>query len=162
MSPQMRPVARTTPSGVAGRSFIVGCTLLALAACGGGDEPAGQRLPEGFRLIQKRRYQALYGPTGRLERVLNDRDGDGVAEAIVFYRHDGRPERSELDTDGDHRVDRWETLRPDGTLAILARSRRRAGRPDVWEYADESGVVYRRDFDDDGDGKVDRTEHARR
>ncbi len=96
-----------------------------------------RRLPDGSRLVQKKDFQALYGPTGRLERVLKDADGDGYAEAIVFYRSDGKPEHSELDTDGDHVLDRWE-------------------------YADEEGFVYRTDFDDDGDGQVDRTEQARR
>ena len=132
--------------------------LLLLAACG--TEPDGaHRLPDGFRLLQKRQYQALYGPTGRLVRVLYDENADGVAEAVVLYRADGKPERSELDTDGDHSIDRWETLRPDGTVAVSAHSRRRSGVPDAWAYLDADGTVYQRDFDDDGDGEVDRTEY---
>jgi hypothetical protein len=133
-----------------------------LAACSGGARPKARRLPDGSRLVQKKDFQALYGPTGRLERVLNDADGDGYAEAIVFYRSDGKPERSELDTDGDHVLDRWETLRPDGTVSVSASSRQADGRPDAWEYADADGFVYQTDFDDDGDGDVDRTEYAER
>jgi hypothetical protein len=133
-----------------------------LAVACGEARPEGPRLPDGSRLIQKHEYQALYGPTGRLERVLSDPDGDGVAEAIVYYRGDGSPERSELDTDGDHAIDRWETFRPEGTVAVLAQSRRGNGTPDVWAHVDEGGFVYRSDFDEDGDGTVDRTEYADR
>ena len=118
------------------RRLAVALAVLALAACGEA-RPRARRLPDGSRLIQKKEYQALYGPAGRLQRVLHDSDGDGVAEAIVFHRSDGTPERSELDTDGDHVIDRWETLRPDGT-------------------------VYQSDFDDNGDGQVDRTEYGER
>jgi hypothetical protein len=161
MNPRMSVVPTTSRTGAAGRGLAVASALLALAACSGSAQPTTRRLPDGSRLIQKGRYQALYGPAGRLERVLNDNDGDGTAEAVVFYRHDGRPERSELDTDGDHAVDRWERLRPDGTVLVSARSRQRDGRPDVWVYVDEDGLVYRTDFDEDGDGEPDRTEHGR-
>jgi hypothetical protein len=138
---------------------VVGLALVALAACGE-NEPTWRRLPEGWRLIQKQQYQALYAPSGRLARVLSDSDGDGVAEAVVYYRTDGRPGRSELDTDGDHVVDRWETLRRDGTVAISAWSRGKTGRPDAWQYANEDGFVFQTEYDDDGDGEPDRTEYA--
>ena len=85
-----------------------------------------------------------------------------MAEAVVLYREDGRPGRSELDTDGDHVVDRWETLRPDGTVALSAHSRGNTGSPDTWEYADAQGVVFQIEFDDDGDGEPDRTEYPQR
>jgi hypothetical protein len=104
-----------------GRRLAAALAVLALAACGEA-RPKARRLPDGSRLIQKKEYQALYGPAGRLERVLHDSDGDGVAEAIVFYRVDGTPERSELDTDSDHVIDRWETLRPDGTVVVSPRA----------------------------------------
>jgi hypothetical protein len=141
-------------------TIVVACG--SLAACSGGARPNTRRLPDGSRLVQKREFQALYGPTGKLERALSDADGDGVAEAIVYYRSDGKPERSELDTDGDHAIDRWETLRRDGTVAVSAHSRRGGGLPDAWAYVDEDGFVYQNDFDDDGDGTVDRTEYKKR
>ena len=150
------------PSSPRRRGLVVALALLVSAACSGGRQPTARRLPDGWRLIQKQEYQALYAPSGRLARVLHDNDGDGVAEAIVYYRADGRPGTSELDTDGDHVVDRWETLRRDGTVSSSAYSRRRSGRPDTWEYADERGVVFQTDFDDDGDGTADRTEYADR
>jgi hypothetical protein len=135
--------------------------LLSFGACGAGDPRGSPRLSDGSRLVQKKEYQALYGPTGRLERLLRDLDGDGVADAIVYYG-DGGPERSELDTDGDHAIDRWVTLRPDGTVAVLSYSRRGSGTPDAWAHVDEDGFVYRSEFDEDGDGTVDRTEYAER
>jgi hypothetical protein len=148
---------------IAGNRYCVPgfLALLALNACGG-TEPARRRLPDGWRLIQKQQYQALYAPSGRLARVLADTDGDGVAEGVVFYRADGRPGRSELDTDGDHVVDRWETLRRDGTVSVSAWSRANSGRPDAWQYANEDGFVFQTEYDDDGDGEPDRTEYAPR
>ncbi|HSD29200.1 MAG TPA: hypothetical protein VLL75_18000 [Vicinamibacteria bacterium] len=107
--------------------------LLALAGCDVAE--ATRRLPGGYRLIQKQQYQALYGPSGRIERLLQDRDRDGRADAVIVYRSNGQPERGELDTDGDGRVDRWEHFWSDGTLEKV-------------------------DLDTNGDGRVDRTEFA--
>jgi hypothetical protein len=106
---------------------------LVLAGCGAAEVP--RRLPGGYRLIQKDQFQALYGPEGRIERLLHDRNHDGRAEAVVVYRPNGKPERGELDTDEDGRVDRWEHFRPDGTLGWV-------------------------DVDVNRDGKVDRTDYA--
>jgi hypothetical protein len=131
---------------------------LALADCAG--EP-GRRLPGGYRLIQKDQYQALYGPDGRIQRLLQDRNHDGRAEAVVVYGPNGKPERGELDTDADGVVDRWEYFRADSTLEKIAVSRRRTGRPDRWEHVGPDGRVYQIDFDEDGDGKVDRSEYPR-
>jgi hypothetical protein len=150
------------PSRVPGPLARLGAALavLALAACGGeGDRRPATGLPGGFRLIQKDRFQALYGPDGRIQRLLEDRDRDGRADALIVYRPGGRPQRGELDTDGDGRIDRWEHLRLDGTLETLALSRARTGRPDLWEHSDALGRVHQRDFDDDGDGRPDRTEY---
>lgn len=112
----------------------LGATLgaLALAGCGGAESP--RRLPGGYRLVQKDQFQALYGPEGRVERLLQDRNHDGRAEAVVVYRPNGKPERGELDTDEDGVVDRWEHFRADGTLDRV-------------------------DVDTDRDGKVDRTDY---
>jgi hypothetical protein len=142
--------------------LAIATALGPLAACSRRDGARTRRLRDGFRLIQKERYQALYARTGRLERLLLDADEDGVAEAIVYYRTDGKPERSELDSDGDHVIDRWETLRPDGSVTVSADDRDGDGTADLWRYADEDGVVYQSDFDDDGDGRVDRSEHPER
>jgi len=107
--------------------------LLALAGCGVAE--TSRRLPGGYRLIQKQQYQALYGPSGRIERLLQDRDHDGRADAVVVYRSNGKPERGEIDTNGDGRVDRWEYFWTDGTLEKV-------------------------DLDTNGDGRVDRTDYA--
>ena len=140
------------------RLLAPACCLagLALLACGSDAGSGAKRLPDGSRLVEKKDYQALYGPEGRLERLLQDSDGDGVAETVVFFGPDGKPWRSELDTDGDHTIDRWETFRPDGSLSMRAVSRRGTGQPDAWSFVEPDGHVSRTDFDDDGDGAVDR------
>jgi hypothetical protein len=105
-----------------------------LVGAGCAIEPPARRLHGGYRLMQKQQYQALYGPDGRILRLLVDRDRDGRAEAVVVYRRNGRPERGEIDTDGDGAVDRWEQLRTDGSLERV-------------------------DLDTDRDGRVDRTDY---
>jgi hypothetical protein len=111
-----------------------GATLGLIALVGCAEAKPARRLPGGYRLLQKAQFQALYGPNGRIERLLQDRDGDGRAEAVILYRPNGKAERGELDTDGDGRVDRWEYFRTDGTLE-------------------------RTDVDADGDGTSDRTDY---
>ncbi len=108
------------------------CGLLALAGCDA--EETSLRLPAGYRLVQKGQYQALYSPSGKIERLLEDRNHDGRADAVVLYYPNGKPERGEIDTDGDGRVDRWEHFWTDGTLEKV-------------------------DLDTNGDGKVDRTDY---
>jgi hypothetical protein len=87
-------------------------TLLVLGGC----SPGGRGPAPRYHLVEKGPYQALYAPDGRLERLLHDQDGDRRAEAVIFYGASGVPLRAELDTDGDHRVDRWESFDERGRL----------------------------------------------
>lgn len=109
-------------------------------------------------LLQKGPYQAFYGPDGRLERLLQDRNGDDRADVVTLFDDEGRPSVTEIDSDGDGVVDRWERYSPTGGLAKVETSRRKRGAPDVWEELDEDGRVVRREIDDDGDGTPDRVE----
>jgi hypothetical protein len=142
------------------RSFLVISLSLALAGCGGPEDrgPTRRRLPAGYRLVQKGEYQALYGPNGRILRLLQNRNHDGRAEAVITYDATGKPERGEMDTNSDGVVDRWEYLYHDGTLEKVGFSRRGNGQPDVWEFPGPDGRVVRREIDEDGDGKPDRSE----
>lgn len=110
-------------------------------------------------LLQKGPYQAFYGPDGRLERLLEDRNGDGRAEVVTLFDEEGRPSSSEIDSDGDGVVDRWQRYAPTGGLRRVEASRRRRGAPDVWEDLDGDGRVVKREVDDDGDGTPDRVEN---
>ena len=105
--------------------------LIAPVGCAGPE--SSNRLPGGYRLVQKEQFQALYGPDGRIVRLLYDRNHDGRAEGTIVYRPNGKPERVELDTDEDGAIDRWEHFRTDGTLDRV-------------------------DVDANRDGKVDRTD----
>jgi hypothetical protein len=118
----------TTRIGYLGAVLV----LFALAGCDVAE--TSRRLPGGYRLIQKGRYQVLYGPSGKIERLLEDRNHDGRAEAVIVYYANGKPARGEIDTDGDGRVDRWELFYTDGTLEKV-------------------------DLDTNGDGRVDRTDY---
>jgi hypothetical protein len=121
--------------GATRRIGYTGIVLAVSTLSGCATEAPSRRLPQKYRLVQKQDFQALYGPDGRIVRLLQDRDGDSRAETQVLYRRDGRPERGELDTDGDGAVDRWEHFRFDGTLDRV-------------------------DVDANGDGRVDRTDYA--
>jgi hypothetical protein len=97
--------------------LVFGCLVL-----GGCDVPAGgPRL----QLVEKGPYQALYGPDGRLQRLVYDGNGDGRAEVVTIFAPTGRPARAEIDSDGDGVVDRWEPLPAlDGALEGSGTSRR--------------------------------------
>jgi hypothetical protein len=106
--------------------------LIATAGCGGADSP--RPLAGGFKLVQKDQFQALYGPDGRIVRLLHDRDRDGRADGVIVYRRNGKPERGELDTDEDGAIDRWEHFRFDGTLDRVDVDTNRDGTVDRTDY----------------------------
>lgn len=141
------------------RALLLVAAALALSGCAqiAASRPAS--LPAGYRLVQKRDFQALYGADGRLVRLIQDADHDGRADAVVDYRPNGKPRSGEIDTDADGVVDRWESFRLDGSLERVAVSRLRNGRPDAWEEVRSDGSVAQRDWDDDGDGRPDRTDY---
>ena len=111
----------------------LGATLGLTALVGCAAPESSKRLPAGYRLVQKDQFQALYGPDGRIVRLLYDRNHDNRAEGIVLYRPNGKPERGELDTDEDGAIDRWEHFHTDGSFDCV-------------------------DVDTNRDGKVDRTD----
>jgi hypothetical protein len=106
--------------------------LVALLGCA---RPESQRqLAGGFKLVQKDQFQALYGPDGRIVRLLHDRNHDGRADGVIVYRPNGKPERGELDTDEDGAIDRWERFRFDGTLDRVDVDTNRDGQVDRTDY----------------------------
>jgi hypothetical protein len=120
---------RTTARARAlGAAFL----LINLASCGLAERP--RRLPGGHRLVQKDQFQALYGPDGRILRLLQDRNHDGRAEVVIVYGTSARPERAEIDTDEDGAIDRWEQLRPDGSVARVDLDTNHDGRIDRSDY----------------------------
>jgi hypothetical protein len=100
------PFAR--PRRAAVLRVLVAAPLL-LSACAG----ARPQAPK-FRLIEKGPYQVLYGADGRLERVLFDENGDRRADVIVFFDSNGKPSRSEIDSDRDGAIDRRELIINEG------------------------------------------------
>jgi hypothetical protein len=115
-----------------GRAHAAVFLVIGLAACGLAERP--RRLPGGHRLVQKDQFQALYGPDGRIQRLLQDRNHDGHAEVVIVYGPLARPERAEIDSDEDGAIDRWEHLRPDGTVARVDLDTDRDGRIDRSDY----------------------------
>jgi len=131
----------------------------AVAACAGLAGCETPR-PSGWSMVEKGQYQMVYQPDGRIERLLYDQNGDGRAEVVVMYAVNGKPGVSEIDTDLDGVVDRWEYFDVNGDLARTGRARRKPGVVDAWEAVDKTGELNRREFDEDGDGKVDRAEYV--
>jgi len=96
------------------RALALACILSTLASCASDADLDPQALPGLFVLFQKKEYQILYGPDGRMQRLLRDENGDGVAEVVIVCDPEGKPERTEIDSDGDGVVDRRELLHGGG------------------------------------------------
>ena len=140
------------------KAVLTAVTIVASTAC----TPAAEQMtptpsPAGI-LHQKGPYQAYYGPDGKIERLLQDADGDGRAEAVILYWPNGKIRAGEIDSDHDGMVDRWEYYSTEGVLEKVGTSRKKQPRPDQWDIIDPNGRVVRREFDDDGDGIPDRSE----
>jgi hypothetical protein len=139
------------------RSLAGGLLSVLAVACQ--DPTLRQPLPQVFRLVEKGPYQSLYGADGRIVRLVYDRNGDGVADAVLVYDSGGNVQEASLDTDLDAVIDRWEYFEA-GVLVKVGFSRRRRGAPDTWDLL-TGGALTVREYDDDGDGSVDRREPLR-
>jgi hypothetical protein len=102
---------------------IVAYVSFGIFGCGRSDGGPGLRLPPGYALIQKQNFQILYGPDGKIERLLTDRNRDGRVDAVVLFYPNAKPRQGEIDSDYDGRIDRWEVLRTDGSLEKVRWSR---------------------------------------
>jgi hypothetical protein len=128
---------------------------LTLSSCG--YEPP-RPVPQAY-LFEKGPYQGVYGPDGRIIRLLYDQNGDRKADMVTLFYANGSPRQVEIDTDLDGVVDRWQYFAPNGVRERDGWARRKPGRVDLWEYTDDKGRLTRREFDDDGDGRLDRIEY---
>jgi len=138
---------------------VAGVVLLALlSACQ--DPTLANTSPPPYLLVEKGPYQSLYGPDGKIERLVYDRNGDGTADAVILYGPDGKVRLAEIDTDLDKVIDRWEYFES-GVLVRVGFTRSARGVPDYWDVLASDGSIIRREYDDDGDGKVDRSEPLR-
>jgi hypothetical protein len=98
--------------------------------------------------------------TRQLVRLDWDANGDGRLDHRTYF-FAGAPLRTEVDSDGDTRVDRWEYVTGDGTVTHVGSSSGTDGREDTWIWpAAADGLVrvararYR-------DGAIDRRESLR-
>jgi hypothetical protein len=139
------------------RRALVCVAPLALVTVSCADPTLRQSSPPPYLLIAKGPYQSLYGPDGKIERLVYDRNGDGTADAVILYGPDGKVREAQIDTDLDKVIDRWEYFEG-GVLVRIGFTRFKQGVPDYWNVLATDGTVLRREYDDDGDGKVDRSE----
>ncbi len=116
---------RTTAGAAATTVAMVVALGLGLSAVGCEKPPYDG--PPGV-LWEKGPYQAVYDEDGKLVRLLQDSNGDKVADAVILYEN-GQPVRGELDTDLDGAVDKWEYLE-DGVLVRVEYDTDRDGKPD--------------------------------
>jgi len=127
--------------------------LLSISCAPSGPAP----IPRAY-LFEKGPYQALYGPDGRILRLLYDRNQDRVADVVTLFYPSGQPRQIEIDSNLDGMVERWESYDVQRRLVKVASSRRSPGRPDLWEYFNSSGRVQKREVDENGDDRPDRIE----
>jgi hypothetical protein len=135
-----------------GAFVVVGITL---ASCGRSQKPGP--VPRAY-LFEKGPYQGVYGPDGKMLRLLYDANGDKRADVVTLFHPNGAPRQAEIDTDFDGVVDRWQYFSTTGALEREGWARRRPGTVDTWEYRSADGSPFRREIDEDGNGSVDRTE----
>jgi hypothetical protein len=139
------------------RRRVACVALLATALSGCQDPTLSNPSPPPYLLVEKGPYQSLYGPDGKIERLVYDRNGDGTADAVILYGPDGKISLAQIDTDLDKVIDRWEYF-DKGVLVRIGFTRSTRGMPDYWDVVAPGGAIIRREYDDDGDGKVDRSE----
>jgi hypothetical protein len=136
----------------------------------------------------------FYQPSGELEKVGFSRGNDGVMDAVAFYetggvlvrmeistKADGRFDRvefyergglvrSEDDTNGDGRPDKWDAYRrlpapetePAYAVVSTTFDDSGAGRPDRRFIYGPGGSIERVEVDPDGDGRFERVSDAQR
>jgi hypothetical protein len=122
------PQARTRQGARRASRAAALLTALSLAGCAAQTDPAAST--RGFHLVERSGYQVLYDAKGRIQRLLQDANHDGVADAQVLYWPNGKPRAGEIDTDGNGRVDRWETFDTEGKLTRVAATRDEPTKPD--------------------------------
>ena len=103
---------------------------------------------------------AFYQPDGVVSRIELSSKRDGTFNRVEFYKH-GSLDRSEEDTDGDRRPDKWETYRPNSgagpnepgyAIASVAFDDSKRGTPNRRLVYGESGTIARVEMDPDGTG----------
>lgn len=141
--------------------------IAAVSGCSASSTPASR---SGEAASGQSRLTTTYGESGKLEKLVYDRDSDGKADTWGYM--DGtRIVRVEIDENGDGRVDRWEFHKANGadagdapqggasdpTLERVERATKLDGKISRWEYF-SNGVLARIEEDTDGDGKLDKWE----
>jgi hypothetical protein len=104
--------------------------------------------------------EAFYTPTGELSRMRVSTRRDGVFDRTEYYEQQVLV-RSEDDTDGDGRADKWDTYRPEPNIPASLRpyavtstalDETRRGTPSRRFFYGPNGRVERVEVDPDGDG----------
>lgn len=96
--------------------------------------------------------------TGRLRELTYDADKNGKIDTVTFL--DGtKVIRTEIDSNEDGRVDRWEYFGPNGKLEKYGISRADNGTPDAWAYAGSDGATERMEISLKHNDHIDRWEH---
>lgn len=124
---------------------IASVALLAVLVPGCQDPTLHQSSPPPYLLVEKGPYQSFYGPDGKIERLVYDRNGDRVADAVVLYAPDGTVREAQIDSDLDQVIDRWEYFE-NGVLVRVGFSSRKPGAPDYWDVVEPDGTVSRREY----------------
>jgi hypothetical protein len=127
-------------------SFVVSIAIVfASAACVGFDEAPAPCYETSSR---------------RLVRLDADLNGDGVIEQRT-YLNGNVPLRTEIDTDADGRVDRWEYVDQRAQVVKVGTSSLQDGREDQWVFPASGDGQVRVDRSTERTSRVDRREFYR-
>ena len=136
-------------------AFWAAVVVAVVIAPGCTDPTLGARTHTTHRVVEKGLYQSVYGSDGKLVRLLQDRNGDRTADAIVHYSPSGKLRQAEIDGNLDGTIDRWEYFE-DGKLIRVGFAREKPGVAAYWERVGPDGVAVQREYDDNEDGTIDR------
>jgi hypothetical protein len=130
---------------VSARNQFIGVLVMSLGwGCAAGVEP-----------------RPSYDPaTRQLTRLDVDTNQNGIVEQRTYLT--GRtPLRSEMDSNEDGRVDRWEYVAPTGELVMVGGSSQHDGVEDRWAFAREENGERRVDVSTGRTRHIDRREFYR-
>lgn len=142
----MRPIApfRVTERAKLSRTTVALWLALAGTAC----EAQGTSPAPSYEVSSR-----------KLVRLDADVNRDGVIEQRT-YLNGNVPFRTEIDTDQDGRIDRWEYVDPRARVVKVGSSSRNDGREDQWIYAAANGEQ-RVERSSERTSRVDRREFYR-
>ena len=150
------------------RVLIIAGIFAVTSACGIGSKPPAPDLPPWkvvkdasgaeVRLLEKPPYTYLYALDGKLKQLKYDSNGDQKPDVFAHFSGRDTPDRLEIDSNHDGKLDRWEGYDEKGKLIRFATSSK-GGMPERFVELDPAtNIATQVEVDADHDGRRERLE----